>query len=154
MRLYPYLLRVFVGNALSNAFEYRLNFVSSLGLGLFWLIWAALSVRVFFFRTQTINGWSYNELLIVMGLFFFMDGIRNAVLLPNISRVSEYVRVGSLDQLLAKPVSALFVVSFRNVNVYRLGDSILGAGLVAYAVVRNGRLPQPLEVLAFAILIG
>ena len=50
------LLGIFYKNTLINELEYRLNFVANIALSLFWLVWAALSVRVYFFHADSIAG--------------------------------------------------------------------------------------------------
>src|SRR5512140_1921002 len=93
------LLNIFYRNTLISEMEYRLNFWSNIALSLFWLMWAALSVRIYFFHTGQVAGWNYLELLIVMGLFFAMNGYRQIILEPNLSRLSEYIRLGTLDYI-------------------------------------------------------
>jgi ABC-2 type transport system permease protein len=153
MRRYLRLLTIFWKNTLVSELEYRLNFWSNIGLSLFWLIWAALSVRVYFFHAERIAGWNYDELLIVMGLFFAMNGYRQMVLKPNLSRLSEYVRMGTLDYILTKPVNSQFLVSLRHIGVYNWGDPILGLGLVAYALWRLGHVPTVNQLLLFIVVI-
>ena len=150
---YLHLLTIFYKNTLINELEYRLNFWANIGLSLFWLTWAALSVRVYFFHADTIAGWSYYELLIVMGLFFAMNGYRQVILEPNLSRFSEYVRLGTLDYILTKPVNSQFLASLRHVGVYNLGDPLLGLGLVAYALWRLDYAPSVGQIILFAVLI-
>lgn len=152
MGRYLQMLRIFYRTTLSMELEYRFNFWSNIGLSLFWLFWAALGVRVFFFQTATIAGWNYNELLIVVGLFFAMNGYRQAVLQPNLSRLSEYVRQGTLDYVLTKPVDSQFLVSLRYVGVHNWGDPLLGLGLVVYACAGLHYLPGPGALALFILL--
>ena len=154
MRRYLRLLGIFYKNTLSEEMEYRLNFWSNVGLSMFWLVWAALSVRVYFVHAESIAGWRYDELLVVMGLFFTMNGYRQLVLEPNLSRMSEHVRLGTLDYILTKPVDSQFLVSFRNLGVYNWADPLLGLGLAAVGLRRLGHLPAPLDMLQFALLLG
>ncbi len=150
---YGTLIFLILKNTLINELEYRLNFLSNLGLSLFWMTWAALSVRVYFFHAERIGGWTYNEMLIVMGLFFAMNGYRQMILTPNLSHITEYVQQGTLDYILTKPVDSQFLVSLRHIGVYNWGDPILGLGLVAFALLRLGRVPSPDQLLLFALLI-
>jgi ABC-2 type transport system permease protein len=152
MRPYLRMLGIFWKNALIAELEYRANFWSNIGLSLFWLLWAALGVRVFYFHAERIAGWSYNELLIVVGLFFAMNGYRQAVLGPNLARLSEYIRLGTLDYVLTKPVDSQFLVSLRNIGVYNWGDPLLGLGLVVYACWRIGYAPGPGALALFVAL--
>jgi ABC-2 type transport system permease protein len=154
MGRYLRLLRIFYHNTLANEMEYRLSFWSNLGLSLFWLTWAALSVRVYFFHTDEIAGWRYPELQVVMGLFFALNGFRQMLLEPNLSRLSEYVRLGTLDYILTKPVDSQFLVSLRYIGVFNWGDPLLGLGLVLLALWQLGYVPGPAEIALFVVLFA
>src|SRR5574341_337790 len=153
MRKYLRLISIFYKNTLASELEYRLNFWANIGLSLFWLAWAAASVRVYFFHSDSIAGWTYPELLIVMGLFFCMNGFRQIVLTLNLSRISEYVRLGTLDYILTKPVDSQFLVSLRYIGVYNWGDPLLGFGLAAYALWQLRRAPSLTQIVIFSALI-
>lgn len=153
MRRYIRLLAIFYKSSLISELEYRLNFVANLGLSLFWLGWAALSVRVYFYHTDTIAGWTYHEMLMVMGLFFALNGYRQVILEPNLSRMSEHVRLGTLDYVLTKPVNSQFLISFRHIGVYNWGDPLLGLGLVGYGLYMSGHAPTVGQVAVFVILM-
>lgn len=152
MKRYLRLLTIFYKSTLANEMEYRLNFWSNVGISLFWLTWAALSVRVYFFHAETIGGWSYNEVLIVMGLFFAMNGFRQLLLVPNLSRLSEYVQFGTLDFILTKPVNSQFMISLRYIGVFNWTDPLLGLGLVIYGLWRLQHVPSLWELLGFGVL--
>ena len=152
MTRYLRLLRIFYQNTLANELEYRLNFWSNLALSLFWLVWAGLSVRVYFYHTDTIAGWRYPELLIVMGLFFALNGFRQMLLSPNLRRLSEYVRLGTLDYILTKPINSQFLVSLRYIGVYNWGDPLLGLGLAAYGLWLLRQTPSLGQIVLFALL--
>ena len=152
MRRYLHLLRIFWGNTLATELEYRTGFWANAGLSLFWLVWAALGAGAYFQFTATVRGWTYNELLVVMGLFFAINGVRQAVIQPNLARMSEYIRMGTLDFLLTKPISSQFMVSFRHVGIFNWLDPILGFGLIALALVRRGEPVSVVSVAGFAVL--
>lgn len=144
------LLGIFYKNTLISELEYRVQFWANVGLSLFWLVWAALGVRVFFVGSDTIAGWSYPELLVVVGLFFALNGVRQMLIEPNLERISEYVQQGTLDFVLTRPIDSQFLVSLRYLGVHNWGDPLLGMGLVAYAFVQLGRVPGPYELAMFA----
>lgn len=152
MRRYLHLLRIFWGNTLATELQYRAAFCANAGLSVFWLVWAALGAAAYFRFTQSVRGWTYNELLVVMGLFFAINGLRQAVIQPNLSRMSEYIRLGTLDFLLTKPISSQFMVSFRHVGVHNWLEPILGLGLVVIGLVRRGVPISAADVARFAIL--
>ena len=137
---------------LISELEYRFKFLTNILLSLFWLVWAALSVRVYFFYAKSIAGWSYHEMLIVMGLFFTMNGYRQMVISPNLSRLSEYVRLGTLDYVLTKPVNSQFLVSLRYIGIFNWGDPLLGMCLVSYALWHLKHIPNVGQIALFVVL--
>jgi ABC-2 type transport system permease protein len=152
VKRYLRLLRIFWGNALSTELEYRAAFWANAVLSLFWLAWAALGARAYFRFAESVRGWTYDELLVVMGLFFAVNGLRQAVIQPNLARMAEYIRLGTLDFLLTKPISSQFMVSFRHVGVYNWLDPILGLALVGFGLFRRGQPITVAGVAAFLVL--
>ena len=150
---YLRMLRIFWSNAVATELEYRLNFVSNAVLSLFWLGWAVAGMAVYFQFTDSVRGWTYPELLVVVGFFFMISGVRSALITPNLARITEYVRLGTLDFLLTKPIDAQFMVSLRHVGVYNFLDPVLGLVLAIVGVAASGRGVTPAAVGAFAVLL-
>jgi ABC-2 type transport system permease protein len=154
MSRYLRLLGIFWRAALSTELEYRVNFLSNAVMSLFWVVWAGIGISVYFRFTDSVVGWTYPELLVVVGLFFAVNGLRQAVFDPNLERMTDYVRTGTLDFLLTKPVDAQFMASFRHVNVHNLLDPLIGLGLAAVGLVLEGRAVGVGELGAFVVTIG
>lgn len=151
---YVRLLRIFWSNAFATELEYRLNFVSNAVLSLFWLGWAIAGMAVYFQFTESVRGWTYPELLVVVGFFFMISGIRSALITPNLAQITSYVRLGTLDFLLTKPVDSQFMVSLRHVGIYNWFDPVLGIGLAAAGVVASGRPVTAVGVASGILLVG
>lgn len=152
-RRYLQILAVCWRAAVSTELEYRVDFWSKVALSAFWMAWAAVGVSVFFRFTGDVAGWSYAEVLVVVGLFFALNGLRQAVFEPNLDRMTDYVRRGTLDFLLTKPVDAQLLVSLRHLAVTSLVDLPLGLSLVAVGLVLAGRAPSPASLGAFALCV-
>jgi ABC-2 type transport system permease protein len=150
---YVSLLGVFWRSVLASELEYRANFVARALLSVFWTVWAALGVRVFFRGSNEIAGWSYGELLVVVGLFFTINGLRQALFDPNLNRMTDYVRNGTLDFLLTKPVNTQFMVSFRHLGIYNLLDPVLGLVVCGIGLVVTARVPSLLDFGAFIVMM-
>lgn len=113
--------------------EYRANFalaalssLASLGGGLF-ALWVLL-------RTEyAMNGWSFNQALIVVGIYTMLDGLQQTLLAPNRQQISEFVRQGTLDFVLLKPIDSQFWLSARKVSIWGVPNIFLGLGLIFYA---------------------
>lgn len=135
MSRYLRLIRIFVGATISAQMEYRANFVGAMLASLGEVGVALLGISVLFMQpgTQTVGGWTFREALLVTGFFMLTEGFISVFVQPNMSRIAEAVRTGSMDFTLLKPIDAQFNVSTRNLNVLRLPDILIGLGLIAYA---------------------
>jgi ABC-2 type transport system permease protein len=138
--------------SLAVDFEYRGAFWGNALLSAFWLAWATQAVHVYFRFSSAINGWTYTNLLVLMGVFFLMNGIRQTFFAPNLLRMGEYVRDGTLDEILLKPVDSQLLVSVRNVDVTHVPDIVLGAALAGYGATQAHGLTPRNAVLA-ALLV-
>jgi ABC-2 type transport system permease protein len=154
VRRYLGLLGIFWRSTFATELEYRTNFVARAAMSVFWTVWAALGVRVFFQFSDSISGWDYGELIVVVGLFFTVNGLRQALFEPNLEQMTEYVRNGTLDFLLTKPVNTQFMVSFRQLGVYNLLDPVLGLALSAIGLGVVSRLPSVRDLVSFVVMLA
>ena len=136
------LAKVFLRACLIEEFEYRANTFANLLMTLFWLAMAVLTVNLYFFNTNHIGGWTYDEVLVLLGLFNAIQGFIQFFLQPNMTRLVSHIRKGTLDFVLTKPVDSMFYTSFRHLVFWRLADVALGLGLSAYALARMGQWPD------------
>lgn len=150
-RLYASVLRAFWAANLEEELQYRANFFASLASTVFWLLAAVLTAALFFGQTSALGGWSFWEVVALLGVFNAVGGVVEAFLRPNIGRLVQLVRQGSLDFILAKPVDPQFHVSFRRLVIWHVTDVVFGLALTAYALVRMGHLPSPGVILAFGL---
>jgi viologen exporter family transport system permease protein len=149
IRLLAALVRLNVAEEL----QYRANFVASVLGTLFYLLTALLTLSLFFRHTQTLGGWDYWEVVVLLGVFNALTGVIEAVLRPGIGQLAGEVRNGSLDLVLAKPVDSLGFVSFRRLDIWRVTDVVFGLGLAGYALHRLGHTPSILQVTAFLVAL-
>jgi ABC-2 type transport system permease protein len=154
MTRYLRLLRIFWGSTLLVELEYRAAFWANAALSVFWLSWAALGAAAYFRFAPSVRGWTYNELLVVLGIFFVLNGIRQAIIQPNLAKMTEYVRLGTLDFLLTKPIASQFMVSLRHIGVYNWLDPLLGLGLITVGLVRRAEPVTLQGILTFGVLIA
>ncbi|GLH98099.1 ABC transporter permease [Phytohabitans aurantiacus] len=140
--------------AVASEVEYRFNFISNVALSMFWMLWAAAGASVYFRYTGAVAGWTNAEVLVVIGLFFALNGIRQMVLQPNLERMTDYVRLGTLDFLLIKPFDAQLLVSLRHLNVNTLLDPVLGLALTTTGIVLTGRGTSVAALASFAWMLA
>lgn len=144
----------FVALVRSNAsreLQYRANFFASLIGTLFWLAMALLTVHVFYSHTEHLGGWSFWETVVLLGVFNALVGVVEGVLRPGIGSLPDEVRHGTLDQILARPIDAQLYLSLRELDLWRVVDVVLGFALSAFAIIRLGHVPTPMEIIAFVL---
>jgi ABC-2 type transport system permease protein len=146
------LLHLRVG--IMNDLQYRVNFALQLLQSALQLASGLVVFALVFSHTPELNGWSQNELLVVLGVQIVMAGVIHAVIQPNMMRFTEEVHDGKLDHALTKPVDAQMLVSVRRVEVWQAVDVITGAGVVVVALIRLGGELGALDVLAFVAALG
>lgn len=136
---------------LAEELQYRADFVASVLGTLFWTGTAILTLAIFFRQTDRLGGWSFWEVVVLLGVFNALGGVVEAVLRPGLGRLAADVRSGALDLVLTRPLEAQVYVSFRKLDLWRFADVAVGMGLVAWAAVRLDVTPSALQLAAFAV---
>jgi ABC-2 type transport system permease protein len=132
---YLRLIRIFTGATLSAQLEYRANFLGAILASLGEVGVALLGIAVLFGQegTTEVGGWTFHAALLVVGLFMLTEGFISVFVQPNMTKIAEAVRTGSMDFTLLKPIDAQFGVSTRHLNLLRVTDLLIGVGLIVYA---------------------
>ncbi len=129
---------------------YRVNFFVQLFESVLELGTAIAGLAVIFSYTSNLGGWKPDEVLALVGVFFLVGGAIRMVIQPSLEQLIESVRDGTLDFTLAKPVDAQLMVSIQKLDLWKLVDVGLGAGVLAVALVRIGEHVGTWEAVAFA----
>ncbi len=132
----PRLVATFLRVGVMNEVQYRVNFVIQLIQSLLSLGTQLVVLSLVFSRTKELGGWSRPQLLAVMGVFTLVGGVIRSVIQPNMQRVVDDVREGKLDFALTKPADAQVLVSVRDIRLWQLTDVIVGAVVLAIALVQ------------------
>jgi ABC-2 type transport system permease protein len=146
MGRYLKLMRVFLSASISAQLEYRANFIVSLLNALLSSGGAIFALAVLTSDGQPVGGWSAREATVVVGVFTLVQGFIGCVLFPNLNKLAESIRLGTMDFTLLKPIDAQFLVSTRNIDVFRSVDLVIGTALIGWA---SAGLPavRPIDVL-------
>ncbi len=129
--------------------EYRIQFIVA---ALASVASLAGSIFTFFLLYRTgfdMNGWTWDQAMLVLGLFTLLDGITSALLSPNLSRIVGHVQTGTLDFVLLKPIDAQIWLSLRTFSPWGLPNVALG---LLVLVVASWRLALPPIQVALAML--
>jgi ABC-2 type transport system permease protein len=136
-----------------NELQYRANFVLSLVQSVIAVGTSLAVLGLVFARTDSLRGWSVDELLVVMGVYVLVGGVIRAVIQPNMQQLMADVQEGTLDYVLTKPADGQLLVSVRRFQLWQAVDVLVGAGLVVVATARLPGSVGPVAVLAFALAL-
>jgi len=114
--------------------EYRANFLTRIITDIFWYISQVLTFEVLYNHTDKIGEWNRSEMRVFLGLLFVIDAFYMIFIHENIDNLSEKVRKGDLDLILAKPVNSQFMISLQKANTAILGNFFLGLSWLIYSL--------------------
>lgn len=147
------IFKEFFRTCLVEELEYRSEFIGNLLSSLFGIGIAILTINIFFYQTKTLGGWTYTDVVVLLGIFNTLQGMINFALRPNMSRLLQHIRKGTLDYILTKPVDSMFFVSFRHLVFWRLIDVVLGIGLILYGLIQKNYVPTLADLGMFGITL-
>ena len=138
MGRYFHVLKLFWGAAIAAELEYRINFVLAAVSSLGNLAGSLFGLFLFYRTGYRFSGYSWEEALVVLGIFTLLQGFSSTFLEPNLSRIVDRVQKGTLDFVLLKPISSQFWLSANTVSPWGIPDVIFGAVLLLYAANKLG----------------
>ncbi|MDQ3053170.1 MAG: ABC-2 family transporter protein [Actinomycetota bacterium] len=136
-----------------NELQYRVNFFLGLLQSVVAVATALAVLALVFSHTDSLGGWSSDELLVIMGVYVLMGGLIRSVIQPNMQQLMTDVEEGTLDYVLTKPEDAQLLISVRRFQIWQSVDVFVGLALIGVALVR---LSEPVDLwsaLGFAVAL-
>ncbi len=133
MARYLQVLRLFWATAIAAELEYRLNFVLAALSSLGGLIGSLFGLFLFYRTGYRFQSWSWEQALIVLGIFTLLQGFSATLLVPNLNRIVRHIQQGTLDFVLLKPISSQFWLSAHTLSPWGIPDLLFGLGVIFYA---------------------
>ena len=146
-------LRAFLSLGVLNLVQYRSDFFIALLNALISLVTQVLALSVVFTATSDLRGWGPNDLLVLVGIHFFITGLIGIVMRPSMEALMEGIRLGTFDFLLTKPADSQLLASVQTVAPQAATDVVIGVGVVAYGMTRLGVTFSPLDVALFLVML-
>jgi ABC-2 type transport system permease protein len=140
--------------SLMTDLQYRGDLAFQLVTGAFWAAWTLGPLLVVFELRPTLAGLERAEAATIMGVFVLLKALLEGVIGPNLVRVVEHVRRGTLDFVLLKPVDAQLLVSSQRVVVAKAVDAVTGLLVLAWAIAERPTWPAAGDVLVALVLFG
>ncbi|MBK9712166.1 MAG: ABC-2 family transporter protein [Kouleothrix sp.] len=153
MKRYVNLYGLFLVQRLKILMEYRVNFLIGATSTIFLQAAGLLTIWVVMRQIPSLNGWSYDEVLLIYGLLTLAKSI-NHMFADNLWTIGwNYIRSGQFDRFLVRPIDPLFHLLADRFCHDGIGNFLVGALLVAKASVALGIAWTPLKLLYLAVAV-
>ena len=145
---------LFLKVGVMNELQYRVNLVVQLFQSAITLVTGLAVLALVYSQTDELNGWSQAEILCVLGTQILMAGVVKMYIQPNMGRVIDEVREGTLDYALTKPEDAQVLASVREVRIWQVVDVVSGLIVLGFGVSRITTDVGVTDALAFALALA
>ena len=152
MRRHITIYRLFVAQYIKKLLEYRADFI--IGILSFFFMQASgiLFLYLIFSHINDINGWTFEELLLIYAMFQIPRGIDH-LLTDNIWLIPRYIIRGEFDKYMLKPLNVLYSIVSELFQVEAIGELIVGLALMIYVLPVLGIQFTVMKVLVLLVLI-
>ena len=123
------------GSRVRSQTQYRLSFVLQV-VGAFCLTFTDFAIVLVIFRhLPNLAGWSFIEIAFLYGSSYVAFKTAD-IAMTNIDKLPMLIRLGTFDQLLARPLGTLGQLMTSDVGIRQVGAIAQGAAVFAYALSR------------------
>jgi ABC-2 type transport system permease protein len=143
----------FWATSLAGELEYQANAAIELLAVIGNLAGSLFVLQLLMGHGRSLSGWSWEEALVVLGLYTLLDGFTTCLLQPNLSKIVNHVQNGSLDFVLLKPMDSQFWLSTRSLSPWGLPAIAAGVTLVGWAGSQAGASWGPATLLQAAAMV-
>lgn len=134
--------------------SFNVNFIVNILMHLTWIIIPVCYYNIIYSRTTMIAGWSYEEVLILIGTFQVFEGINQLTYFRGVFfEIANSIQTGSLDFILLKPVNSQFLITFKGPDIFGLTDVITGVLLIIWAVIKLEIQLNLYSILVYTLLL-
>lgn len=133
--------------------EFRANIAMKLVNDFIWYFIQISVFEVLYLHTTSISGWSLSKMRVFLGCLFLSDTINMMFYHENLEQLSERVRKGELDLILAKPVSAQFLLSFYRLHPSYFVNFIFCLSWLLYNIYNETHAISILTIVQIFILV-
>jgi ABC-2 type transport system permease protein len=140
-------------NSVVREMGFKVNFVLWIVVEFLWFALQLVFMAVIYQHTDRIGDWTKWEVVMLVGISHFIQQVFQAFFLTNLVQLSEHVRTGRLDFVLLLPVNTRFILSLRQVDLGGFVNATSALAVIAYALVRLGRMPTLAQALGVIVLM-
>jgi ABC-2 type transport system permease protein len=139
-------------NSVAREMSFKGNFILWIIVELLWFGLQLSFVMVLYGQTDSIGTWSKWQYVLLIGASNFIQQVFQAFFLTNCTGLSELVRTGKMDFLLALPVNTRFIVSLRQVDLGAFVNAVFAVCVMVFAAGKLNLDPTIAQISGFSAL--
>jgi ABC-2 type transport system permease protein len=139
-------------NSVAREMSFKGNFILWIIVELLWFGLQLVFVMVLFGQTNSVGTWTQWQMVLLVGASNFIQQVYQAFFLVNCTNLSELVRTGRMDFLLALPVNTRFIVSLRQVDLGAFVNALFAVCVMVFAAGKLGLHPTVAQISGFSAL--
>src|SRR5580698_10456872 len=139
-------------NSVAREMSFKGNFLLWIVVELLWFGLQLSFVTVVYSQMNSVGSWTKWQMVLLVGASNFIQQIYQAFFLTNCTALSELVRTGKMDFLLALPVNTRFIVSTRQVDLGAFVNAAFGLCVLIFASHKAGVHPTFVQLCGFSVL--
>lgn len=128
------LYRTFFRFNLMADMAYRETFLFGLFLTCLESLAVFAGVVILFRHVDSIAGWSYEHMLVLLGIFILSNAAAWLLFRAGISDLDQIINKGDLDGYLVKPVDTQLLVAIQRIDIEDAGRSLVGLALIIFGM--------------------
>ena len=139
-------------NSVAREMSFKGNFILWIIVELLWFGLQLTFVSVIYSQTKMVGTWTQWEMVMLIGASNFIQQVFQAFFLTNCTGLSELVRTGKMDFLLALPINTRFLISLRVVDLGAFINAAFGLCVLVYAAHKAEVHPTFVQLCGFSAL--
>jgi len=139
-------------NSVTREMSFKGNFILWIIVELLWFALQLCFIGVLYLHTDKIGSWGKWQVVLLVGASSFIQQMFQAFFLTNCTGLSELVRTGKMDFLLALPINTRFIVSLWQVDLGGFVNGAFAIAVMIYALAQLHFVPTAGEVIGFLVL--
>lgn len=152
MKAYASVIRVWFRASLMKQMEYHFDFIAGGAFELMWTVMYVLFIDVLFMQTESINGWSRYQMLLLTFQGGLMDSLFTFCIVPGLKRLPEIIHTGNLDFILLKPLNERFYISLNEFDLPQLKNVLLNVAGLFWCMKKLNIALSPVQALIYTAL--
>jgi len=132
--------------------EYRTDFVFWLIVSLMWTAFNYFFFFLIFGTTESVAGWSHQELVIVLSFFTMIDALTWSVFYANMTQYTQSVFSGELSKYLLQPVSTIFLLTTQRMSYNNIPRFLIGLIVLVITAVNMDISVSMMELALIVVL--